>query len=99
MLQLIALLSEIGDYNDGFTWIETVRFMFEYAFETLKLNRLYGVSLVGHPMSNIIGDLMFMAKEGVLRQAIFKNGRFYDLLYNATLEMNIIYIKKMEIMR
>ena len=44
------------DYNDGFTWIETVRFMFEYAFETLKLNRLYGVSLVGHPMSNIIGE-------------------------------------------
>ena len=73
------------DYNDGFTWIETVRFMFEYAFESLKLNRLYGVSLVGHPMSNIIGDLMFMAKEGVLRQAIFKNGRFYDLLYNAIL--------------
>lgn len=73
------------DYNDGFAWIETVIFMFEYAFEKLNLNRLYGISLIGHPMSNLIGDLMFMEQEGVLRQAVFKNGRYYDLLYNAIL--------------
>ena len=77
----------IGDrnYGDGMVWIETVLFMFEYAFDRLNLNRLYGVSLVGHKMSNLMGDLMFMAKEGVLRQAVYKNGRYYDLLYSGIL--------------
>ena len=87
------------DYNDGFTWIETVRFMFEYAFETLKLNRLYGVSLVGHPMSNIIGDLMFMARKEYLDRRYLKMEDFMISCIMQSLEMNIIYIKKMEIMR
>lgn len=69
------------DYNDGITWIESVLFMLEYSFEKLKFNRVYGVSLVGHKMSNIIGNLMFMQTEGILRQAIFKNGQYYDLQY------------------
>ena len=73
----------IGDpnYNDGFAWIESVLFMLEYAFERLGLNRVYGESLVGHPMSNRIGPLLYMQVEGILRQAAFKNGRFYDLQY------------------
>lgn len=69
------------DYNDGLAWIESVLFMFEYSFEKLNLNRVYGVSLVGHKMSNIMGNLMFMQTEGILRQAIFKNDQFYDLQY------------------
>lgn len=74
------------DYNDGFAWIESVYFLFKYSFEVLKLNRVYGVSLVGHPMSNRIGALMFMKTEGILRQAIFKNDKFYDLQYDAILK-------------
>ena len=73
----------IGDinYNDGIAWIESVLFMLEYSFENLNFNRVYGVSLVGHKMSNIMGNLMFMKTEGILRQAIFKNNQFYDLQY------------------
>ena len=55
--------------------------MFNYAFEELKLNRIYGVSLLGHKISNLVGELMFMKTEGILRQAIFKNNQFYDLQY------------------
>lgn len=73
------------DYNDGFAWLETEMFLFNYAFEVLKLNRLYGVSLVGHKISNQVGELMFMKTEGILRQAIYKNDRFYDLQYDAIL--------------
>lgn len=75
-----------SDYNDGFAWIETEMFMFNYAFEVLNLNRLYGVSLVGHKISNQVGELMFMKTEGVLRQAIYKNEKFYDLQYDAILK-------------
>ena len=71
----------IGDpeYNDGMAWIETVLFMFEYAFERLNLHRVYGHSLVGHKISNAVEPLMYMQQEGVLRDAVFKNGKYYDL--------------------
>ena len=81
-----AILIGDPDYNDGFAWIESVYHLFEYTFECLGLNRLYGESLVGHPVSNKIGALMFMKTEGVLRQAAYKNGRFYDLQCDAILK-------------
>ena len=78
----------IGDpnYNDGFAWIESVLFLFEYAFERLNLNRVYGQSLVGHKISNLVEPLMFMKQEGVLRQAAFKNGRYYDISFAGILK-------------
>jgi len=81
-----AIMIGDPDYKDGFAWIETVLFLFEYAFERLGLNRVYGKSIVGHKMSNRIGALMFMSKEGLLRQAVYKNGQFYDLQYDAILK-------------
>ena len=69
------------DYNDGIAWLETEFHLLKYAFEDLKLNRLYGISLMGHKMSNQIGELLFFQTEGILRQACYKNGRFYDLQY------------------
>ena len=78
----------IGDtaYRDGFAWIETVLFLLEYAFERLGLNRLYGQSLLGHKISNFVEELVFMTREGVLRQAAFKNGKFYDVSLAAILK-------------
>ena len=69
------------NYNDGIAWIETEFHLLKYAFEELKLNRLYGVSLVGHKMSNQVGELLYFKEEGILRQACYKNNRFYDLQY------------------
>ena len=74
------------EYNDGLAWLESVLFMFKYAFECLGLNRVYGMSLMGHKMSNCMGPLMFMQTEGILRQAVFKNGKFYDLHYSGILK-------------
>ena len=78
----------IGDpaYRDGFAWIETVLFLFEYSFERLGLNRVYGESLLGNLASNLVESLVFMTREGVFRQAAFKNGRFYDISYAAILK-------------
>ncbi|MCQ2285319.1 MAG: GNAT family N-acetyltransferase [Bacteroidales bacterium] len=77
----------IGDrnYRDGTAWIETALFFMEYAFERLNLNRLYGYSLVGHKSSNLMEKLVFMTQEGILRQAAYKNGRYYDLSLAAIL--------------
>ena len=74
------------DYRDGFAWIETAIFLLEYSFEQLGLNRVYGESLLGHKISNFVESLMFMTREGVFRQAVYKNGRFYDISYAAILK-------------
>lgn len=78
----------IGDrsYQDGFAWLETHLFIMEYAFERLGFNRLYGSSIVGHKDSNGIGMFLFWKQEGILRQAVFKNGLFYDLLLGSILK-------------
>lgn len=66
------------DYQDGLAWIETYLFVYEYAFERLGMNRVYGTYMIGHKTTSFIGPVMFSQREGVLRQAYYKNGRFYD---------------------
>ena len=74
-----------SDYNDGYAWIESVLHMFSYSFDTLGMNRVWGQSIVGHPMSGRIGRLLFMTNEGTMRQASYKNGHFVDLQIDAIL--------------
>lgn len=73
----------VGDsqYRDGFAWIETHQFIFEYVFETMNLNRLYGESILGHKASNTMEKVMFFIREGIKRQAIFQNEKFWDLSF------------------
>jgi len=73
------------EYQDGFAWIETVLFLFSYSFETLGMNRVYGESILGNKASNLVEALMFMTREGLFRQAVFQNGRFFDISYAAIL--------------
>lgn len=89
-----AIMIADSDYNDGIAWLESVLFLFEYAFECLGLNRVYGKSLMGHKMSNKIGPLFFMQVEGILRQAAFKNGKSYDLQYVGILKDEYFAHKK-----
>ena len=78
----------IGDknYQDGFAWIETYLFVYEYAFERLGLNRVYGESLLEHTTTQTMRALMFTTTEGVLRQAVYKNGKFYDVSMSSLLK-------------
>lgn len=67
------------DYRDGLAWIESYLYIYGYAFESLNLNRVWGHSLMGHETTHIMGEVMFSTREGVMRQAAFKNGRYYDM--------------------
>lgn len=77
----------IGDkeYQDGLAWIETYLFIMEYAFERIGMNRLYGSSIIGHKQSNLAGELFHFTLEGILREATYKNGRFYDMRLSSLL--------------
>ena len=70
----------IGDpnYRDGTAWIESYMFVLEYAFERLNLNRLYGTYIEEHPATGTMQGATFFKREGLLRQAIFKNGKYHD---------------------
>jgi len=72
-------------YKDGFAWIESYLFVYEYAFERLGLNRVYGTKMVDHKQTNAIAKAFFSQCEGIMRQAVYKNGKFYDLAIGALL--------------
>jgi RimJ/RimL family protein N-acetyltransferase len=77
----------IGDksYQDGMAWIETYLFVYEYVFERLNLNRLYGSAIDEHNTTLAMRQAMFNVTEGVKRQAAFKNGRYYDVSISSLL--------------
>lgn len=67
-------------YRNGLAWIESILFIHEYIFEILKLNRVYGSCRADHKLSIRLAQAMFKYKEGVLREAIYKDGQFVDLI-------------------
>lgn len=73
------------DYQDGIAWIETYLFMYEYVFERLNLNRIYGHAIDDHKATIAMREAMYSTTEGVMRQAAFKNGRFYDVSISSLL--------------
>lgn len=77
----------IGDkgYQDGLAWIETYLFVYEYVFERLNLNRIYGHAIDEHLSTILMRSTMFCTTEGVMRQAAFKNGRYYDVSISSIL--------------
>ena len=72
-------------YQDGMAWIESYLFVYGYAFERLGLNRVYGQSLMAHETTHIMGEVMFSTREGIMRQAAYKNGQFYDVSFGSLL--------------
>lgn len=73
------------EYQDGYAWIESYLFLYEYAFERLGMNRVYGTHLVDHKTTDFIGSIFFTKEEGILRQAYYKNGKFHDAAIGALL--------------
>ena len=86
----------IGDeeYHDGFAWIESYLFVYEYAFERLRLNRVYGTRLMEHKQTRAMGLVMFSKQEGILRQAAYKNGQYHDLSIGSLLSSEYFEHKK-----
>lgn len=73
----------IGDpnYRKGFPWIEVQQYVIDYAFRTLGVHRLEFSCLSDHPTSMYIGPAMFFKQEGLFRQAVYKNDKYYDVAY------------------
>lgn len=86
----------IGDkeYQDGMAWIESYLFLYEYAFDRLGLNRVFGRSITDHASTSFIGSIFFGKREGILRQAFYKNGQYHDATIGSILRDDYYFHKK-----
>ncbi len=77
----------IGDkeYRDGTAYIEAELMEYDYVFNQLNMNRFYAECLDAHIFSRSSLLAMNFTQEGRKRQAIYKNGRYYDVLFFALL--------------
>ncbi len=53
--------------------------LYDYVFQTLKLNKLCNETFVLNNQVIQLHDLCGSKKEGILRQHVFKNGTYYDI--------------------
>lgn len=66
--------------RDSDILIDYYLMIFDYAFNQLNLNRLYGNCLESHKSTIRMACMMGQVVEGVSRQAIFKNGAYQNLI-------------------
>lgn len=78
----------IGDneYRDGTAMFETMLLSMDYAFSVLKLHRLYGSCLSEHKVSPFMLLALGFSIEGRQREAVFRNGKYYDVLNFSIIE-------------
>lgn len=86
----------IGDqtYRDGFAWIESYLFMYEYVFEHLHFNALYGSALETQTSTLIIREVMFCQLIEIKKDAVLRDGKYYDVSYSVINSSN--YFKHKE---
>lgn len=82
------------DYRDGLAWIETYLFVYEYVFERLHLHRIYGEAIDDHETTVFMRSIMFSTTEGTMRDASFKNGRYYDVSISSLLSQEYFQHKE-----
>jgi ribosomal-protein-alanine N-acetyltransferase len=58
-------------------FVDSCRLIFNHAFYTLNLNRIYGGS-ISQELVTILCRLLNCKSEGTLRQDVFKNGKYHD---------------------
>lgn len=86
----------IGDpaYQGGVAWIQIYQFVLEYVFEELGLNRLGGRAITEHPQTITMMEALLFQKEGVERQSVYQNGRYYDIQTHALLRKDYFEYKE-----
>lgn len=60
---------------------EAARLLVDYAFGVMKLHRIFAHHFVRNPASGRVLEKIGMTREGCLRHAFLKDGRFEDLAY------------------
>lgn len=87
----------IKEFHDGTSLFETMLIKLDYVFNTLNLYRFHSRCLPDHRVAPIQLAAFGFEQEGRLRQAVYKNGKYYDLLcYSLLREEYYNYIQSGE---
>lgn len=79
------LLADDNSRGKGYGSIST-KIMVDYAFDVLKLHKVYAEIITENKASEAMFKKCGFCIDGILREDIFKNGRYYDVLVMSILE-------------
>ena len=79
-----------NEYNDGTIMFEAMLFSLSYAFDVLDMHRVYGNCISAHKITPHLLNAFGFIKEGVQRDAIIRNGRFYNVTDYAILQSEFV---------
>ena len=70
----------IGDkkYWNGITALESEKFVLKFAFNKLKLNKVYSIINVNNKGQILLIERLGMKKDGILRNHFIQNGKYID---------------------
>lgn len=68
------------EYQDGFIQFQAFKMILEHAYEDLNLHRVEAKCLESHKVSKIIIQALGFSIEGLLREAVFSNGKYHNQL-------------------
>ncbi len=80
-------------WNRGFGR-ETTRLLLRHGFEHLNLNRIYLLVYENNLRAMKAYEAAGFTREGVLRQAVYKNGRYLDLIVMSILQSEWMNLNK-----
>lgn len=70
-------------HQDGMAAFEAGRLMLKYVFDELNMNMIRGACLKEHVFSRANMEAKFYKLEGIEHDAIYKSGKFHDVLHYA----------------
>ncbi|MBD5098019.1 MAG: GNAT family N-acetyltransferase [Clostridiales bacterium] len=73
---------------------EGAKLTIQYAFEELGMNRIEGRFLDDNIASQRVGDKLGYVRDGVLRDYVFKNGRYHDVIFSSILRSDYEKLKE-----
>ena len=78
----------IGDkkYRDGIAYREANSILKAYVFEQLNMHKLTGACLENHFMSRACMELDGYQKDGILRDEVFKDGKYHNVITYSLLD-------------
>ncbi len=84
--EISLIIGEVEARNLQF-FIEAAKLVCKHAFDTLNINRVYSGS-ISQEVDELMCRTLGFEHEGILRQAIFKNGDYHDMYQHALLKEN-----------
>lgn len=67
------------NYRDGFAWIESYLFIYDYAFSILGVEKVYGKARTDHLLSQSLRHAMFAETINLEKNALYSGGQYHDI--------------------